>query len=613
MSNGSVLANQCFSWDTAFGPTSSNDTTPHPAQLMVQDYRRFSFVVNGCITLLLATIGVVGNAVLFVQIRMPSAMSSRLRGHLAALCAWDTLLLCSCAFSYGILSFLYGITPFYGTAAYLLLIFQPLGTFAACGTVWQVFAITIERYLAVSRPLQERVLKAKVSVKAICITLATTVALLNLPLVPFERMLVPCIRPQVRANGSTEYVSTVMNVAAPLTSNAIYTLSCPKMLHIAVCNFIPDLVFRFPMPVSLIIVFTIRTLQFACVHAGNGPLNINRSAKNGTLMVLTLLNVKFVVCHSLYMYNTAMDMLEYPFLNGGRKREDEEGQQNPFEHFFNTLYMTDVANLLVVLHSATNWLLFLRTSTRPRRKRSQNRASFGSTAYGVTLSTSDTSKEIFISTTDASLLLEALRAQSAHEFAVPLVSALSETSAAVADYFMGDEAFDERPAVLRVACAVYDFMDQLLGHLADPRYCLSDIREQCRSLGALHRRRGVEFHVEGLKAARCVLTRQLGRANKPASVHKLVSFLLCEMKNGALCEAVESRSVICERTERRSYSVYGNGKETTHLSVEEAHRRHSHRSIEKRRLLSAANEFGDGMTGDTNEALKEIINHESVF
>uniref|UniRef100_A0A914VKM0 Uncharacterized protein n=1 Tax=Plectus sambesii TaxID=2011161 RepID=A0A914VKM0_9BILA len=72
-------------------------------------------------------------------------------------------------------------------------------------------------------------------------------------------MLVPCIRPQVRANGSTEYVSTVMNVAAPLTSNAIYTL---------LCNFIPDLVFRFPMPVSLIIVFTIRTLQFACVHAG---------------------------------------------------------------------------------------------------------------------------------------------------------------------------------------------------------------------------------------------------------------------------------------------------------------------------------------------------------
>jgi hypothetical protein len=138
------------------------------------------------------------------------------------------------------------------------------------------------------------VLKAKVSVKLICLTIATTVALLNLPLVPFERMLVPCYRPTINQNGSIEYVYSVMNVPAPLSENAIYTLrkrvGCGSAdpSGCLVCNFIPDLVFRFPLPVSLIIVLTIRTLQFACVHAGNGPLNINRSAKNGTLMVLTV-------------------------------------------------------------------------------------------------------------------------------------------------------------------------------------------------------------------------------------------------------------------------------------------------------------------------------------
>lgn len=173
---------------------------------------------------------------------------------------------------------------------------------------------------------------------------------------------------------------------------------------------------------------------------------------------LQLLNVKFVLCHSLYMYNTAMDMLEHPFLNGGRKRED---QQNSLHNFFNSLYMTDVANLLVVVHSATNWLLFLRTSSRPRRKRSCNRSSFASGAHGVTFTSSDShQKETFISPTDATQLLLALQKQSAQEFAVPLLSALSATSTSVADYFEGNEAFDERPAVLRVACAVYDFMGE---------------------------------------------------------------------------------------------------------------------------------------------------------
>lgn len=110
MSDDGSVPNQCFSWDDAFPPT-RNGTEPNPSQLMVDEYRRFSYVFNGCLTLLLVAVGVIGNIVLFIQIRLPSAMSSRLRGHLAALCAWDTLLLLSCALSYGILSFLYGITP----------------------------------------------------------------------------------------------------------------------------------------------------------------------------------------------------------------------------------------------------------------------------------------------------------------------------------------------------------------------------------------------------------------------------------------------------------------------------------------------------------------------
>jgi hypothetical protein len=161
------------------------------------------------------------------------------------------------------------------------------------------------------------------------------------------------------------------------------------------------------------------------------------------------------------MYNTAMDMLDHPFINVGKKHVDQD-RQDEFQQFFTSLYMTDVANFLLVLHSATNWLLFMRTSSRPRRKRSMNRGSgsVGSTAYGVTFSSSDNQKDVFLTPSDASLLLNKLQAQSARDFSLPLLSALSASSESVAEYFLGDEPFAERPVVRRLSYAVYHFMGE---------------------------------------------------------------------------------------------------------------------------------------------------------
>lgn len=161
-------------------------------------------------------------------------------------------------------------------------------------------------------------------------------------------------------------------------------------------------------------------------------------------------------------------------------------------------------------------------------------------------------------------------------------------------------------------------LEQLLSHFADPRYSLAEIREQCRVLGAVHRRKGIEFHVEGLKAARSALTKQLDiTASKTATVHKLVSFLLFEMKNGALCAAVESKEGqgYIDRKDRRSLSVYANGKEAMNLSVEDfSSRRNSQRSIERKRLLSGSTEYTDGTpTGASSQNLSEKTTIESVF
>ena len=111
----------------------------------VDSYSIFSRLVNGYMTLFLAVFGVVGNAVLLRQVRQKKhQLSARLRAHLVALCIWDSVLVVSCSLCYGVLSVRYGIPPFYGPAAYILLL-QPLGSFAVSGTILQLTAITIER------------------------------------------------------------------------------------------------------------------------------------------------------------------------------------------------------------------------------------------------------------------------------------------------------------------------------------------------------------------------------------------------------------------------------------------------------------------------------------
>lgn len=64
------------------------------------------------------------------------------------LCVWDNVLLLCCVFTYGITSLYYGgIIPIVGAVAYLLYFFQPFASFCVLASIWQVLAITIERFV----------------------------------------------------------------------------------------------------------------------------------------------------------------------------------------------------------------------------------------------------------------------------------------------------------------------------------------------------------------------------------------------------------------------------------------------------------------------------------
>lgn len=140
-----------------------------------------------------------------VQIYGSRVFSKRLAVHLGMICFWDMLYLlcCLCKSSqassdsdlsipatYCIPSLIYMVTPIYGPFSYILFFLQPFASFCVSCTIWQVFAITLERYLAVSSPLEQRTRKAKFGVGWICFAITSCAFILNLLPVPFENELV---------------------------------------------------------------------------------------------------------------------------------------------------------------------------------------------------------------------------------------------------------------------------------------------------------------------------------------------------------------------------------------------------------------------------------------
>ncbi|KAF7634298.1 G_PROTEIN_RECEP_F1_2 domain-containing protein [Meloidogyne graminicola] len=303
----------------------------------LEAYEKFSFVVNGLITCLLVSFGLIGNALFVYQLHNKSThFSRRLAKHLTALCVWDIALLCCCLFSYGIL-------PFVGITAYLLYLFQPFASFCVTGTIWQVLAITIERHKAVSNPLEQRTRKGQFSLRLIFSCIVLGAFALNFLTVPFERTLIDCY--EFRSNG---FEIKTMIVQRELVNNQYYAI---------LSHLIPDLIFRAPTPIIIIAILTVRTLQIASAQRTIGHQNIipqrQRALGRNVHLMLTFLSIKFIICNTLYLFNTIlMEIMGY----GGKTSSQQTELE--MEQYISSLYLTDFSNMLLAIHSATNWLIF---------------------------------------------------------------------------------------------------------------------------------------------------------------------------------------------------------------------------------------------------------------
>ncbi|KAI6243811.1 G-PROTEIN-RECEP-F1-2 domain-containing protein [Aphelenchoides fujianensis] len=492
----------------------SNSEDPHSKLVLEQleTYSRFSFAVNGVITCLLASFGLLGNLFFLRQIAKSRFFSRRLALHLVALCTWDILLLLSCLLSYGIVSFT----------------------------------------------------NAQFNVKIICVGIALGSFLLNMAPVPFERKLVQCY--EFTPDGFQENTMLAQEEIANQPLYAIYRL--PYRF----CY--PDLLFRAPVPyLPHRLSFTVRTLQIVSKRQVGGQQII---ARRSVHYMLTALNSKFVLCCTLYVFNTILiEIMGY----GSRTGSQEEGETHMENYIsssslqisrskltFLISRLTPVCSMLLVVHSATNWLIFFHW---PR---------FGSQKKYSTISTS-TSKSTAIDRTAADHVLTRFSAQK-YKISMDILLALCKDSPSISAQLFHElptvdpaelqaasraaqlERQRQEQAILhKHATELASVIEEVLHALTSKSFSIVEWRELCRGIGYKHQTVGQFCGAEQWKLIRDISglideaqsttskwygskVHQVGTQNLQKTMAKVFNFALREAKSGALCAMVDNSQQI---------------------------------------------------------------------
>ncbi|KAI6191296.1 G-PROTEIN-RECEP-F1-2 domain-containing protein [Aphelenchoides bicaudatus] len=521
----------CFDIMVYYKSLAEDDEQARNVLEQLETYSKFSFIINGITTCLLAIFGLLGNLLFVYQIHKSRFFSKRLAFHLSMLSFYDGVLIVCCLLTYGITSLFHGIIPIVGRTAYLLYFFQPFASLCVLGGIWQVLAITIERYTAVSKPLEQRTRTGKFSVRAICSGIFMGAFLLNMFVVPFERKFIDCY--EFTQDG---FETNTMLTQEEIVNNQYYAI----LVHL-----IPDIIFRAPTPIIIIAILTVRTiLLYSKRSVGSQIIQTRRNVP----YMLTLLNIKFILCNTLYLFNTIlMEVLGY----GGKTSSQQTELE--MEQYIRSLYLTDFSNLLLAIHSATNWLIFYHWPRIGNHKKYST----------LTISNSSTSsKTISIDQNAAELLLSKFSAQK-YKISTDILLALCNDSPSMAAQIMGKEILspDEKPVELsraaqierqqkqqaelhKHAITLANIIEEVLFSLTSKGFSIMEWRELCRTIGYKYHTINMYCNVEQWKLVRDVLVASMSSGSKwhGSKVHNQIGVVNLQktmLKCGALCGMVD--------------------------------------------------------------------------
>ncbi|KAI0240620.1 FMRFamide receptor, partial [Lamellibrachia satsuma] len=328
------------SWNVSDGPVDNQ---------LERSCELYSFIIYTVFVGTLVVVGVIGNSFAFVVFwkdNIKTSASFLFQG----LSLIDSALLLAVLPLYSIESFVVytgWLKGYLAISPYVLVYLLPLALTAQTATIWVTVLVAVNRYIAVCLPYRASrlctVLKAK---KQLAFVLLFAV-LYNIPKFAEYRV---------------EYVTT--DNGTTYTATAGYTTLGSSKLYYIIYGNILYLIFLLALPIFILTLLNIRLIKAlkALRRKRMEMQSLRQQQDNNVTFVLIIVVIVFIICQVPALVNQVM----------WNVAPDEARTCGGFQ-----FYLRNIANMLVILNSAVNFIIYILFNKRFRHVLIQTVCAYG--------------------------------------------------------------------------------------------------------------------------------------------------------------------------------------------------------------------------------------------
>lgn len=398
-------------WNNSSDEEQAKDHMEDPGAMSKNSTAHYalSFWMNGVLSLILVIVGMIGNISVMVSFHccggtvMKQRRKQAFYYYLMTFAMWNTSLLMATVLFNCVPALLARDSPsdiapdLYHMSSVFYLIGYWMGNCCVTADVWLAVVVTVERYLAVARPLRSRLTSPRRRARLVCLLLSILVVFYNLPLA-FELTLTTAV-PNYESsnaglgamdgNGSTGIVIDPEEglipklCLSPLRDNVYYQFVYRVVAHALFVSIVPFLTI---LLLTIKIVLVVRESDRRRARMRKPTSSSDNQGTGGTAalasssvsrpdtptqschhryadVLLTMIAVKFLVFYTLPVVINIVELTADPHAFDS---EDSEAAKI-------LLFLVDLANLLVVVDGATNSFFYFSWRNRATVRRSTRR------------------------------------------------------------------------------------------------------------------------------------------------------------------------------------------------------------------------------------------------
>uniref|UniRef100_A0A1I7SMA1 G_PROTEIN_RECEP_F1_2 domain-containing protein n=2 Tax=Bursaphelenchus xylophilus TaxID=6326 RepID=A0A1I7SMA1_BURXY len=306
-----------------------------------------SYLLNGHLTLFCVLSGVLLNLVcMYVFIRFRHGSTPVIQCYLITLTAWQTALLCNAFLLYCFPTLWYGHVVSRGEYVRVYPYVYALANTTHTGSVWIVLTLTVDRFLALCKPLTHPTIGKRSRVKKLMVFVSILAMLFSVPRIFEVTTVMSCL--QKEDNCAPQVVRT------DLPKDRLYWTIYHIILGTAFVTLGPCLLlFGLTLRISIALRRATRRRKSLCQVMNEGTCRQEFSNKDHRANVMLVLVIaKFLVSDIL---PTVVDVLEHLVGN------------HAFMSSSTATVFVDFSNFLLVLNCSTNFWVFFFWGKRFRR------------------------------------------------------------------------------------------------------------------------------------------------------------------------------------------------------------------------------------------------------